>query len=86
PEAMLVLARNRPRQQESPTEFALDDGTRVVCTRSTNSGGLLVPACAWVTAGVFGQVAPLTPVGSTDPQLSTGDLADIVRAMLPDLA
>ncbi|HWO65167.1 MAG TPA: hypothetical protein VNO31_34540 [Umezawaea sp.] len=85
PGQMLEVARARPRQQGPPTEVDLGDGVRGVCTQSTNSGGYLVPACAWVAVDAFGQIAPLVPIGSPAPPLSTAELADVMRGMLADL-
>ncbi|MCS7480564.1 hypothetical protein ACFFQW_21060 [Umezawaea endophytica] len=82
---MLEVARARPRQQGAPTEVDLGNGVRGVCTQSPNSGGFLVPACAWVTVDAFGQIAPLVPLASPEPPLSTAELADVMRGMLADL-
>jgi len=79
------VALARPRQQGAPTEVDLGGGVRGVCTQAPNSGGYLVPACAWAAADAFGQIAPLVPFGSPEPPLSTAALADVMRGMLADL-
>jgi hypothetical protein len=85
PDTMLAAARARPNQRGAPTTLDLGASAEGGCTQSPNSGGFLIPVCVWVSGDAFAHITPLTPVDAPLPPPTTAELADIAKAMLPDL-
>lgn len=86
PAGLLAMLRGRPGQQPgADTEVDPGPGGGTgICTQAPNSGGIQVPACAWVTDDSFGQLIPLVPINNPVVP-SAQDLAALMRRMRPDL-